>query len=118
MAVITKDLFAQMKEELFGVESEYVELKNGYGVNVIQLTAEGAVALASSQNNDTQNAIFAWTAACCVDDDLNPIFTKEDVAKLPHDIAGKLTSAVARLNGLLNVETSGEAEKNLEEVES
>ena len=117
MTVLTKSMFEEMREELCGVESEFVELKNGIGVNVIQLTAEGAVAMSNAQS-DGKTALFDWVVACCVDDAFNPIFSKEDVMKMPHEMASKLTNAVVRVNGLLNTETSEEAEKNSEVADS
>lgn len=119
MTVLTKETFMAMKEEICGVDSEYVELKPGIGVNVVQMTAEGAVTLASmSKGADSSSAIFDWVAACCVDNELNPVFTREDVMKMPNAIVQKLSTAIARLNGLISTEASEEAEKNSEVVES
>ena len=118
MQIITRELLDEMREEIVGVEKEVVELKNGYGVNVVQLPVEGAIALSSMTQEDKDEAMFVWVAACCVDEDLNPVFTKDEVKKLPTTMFNTLSEAVMRLNGLLNNETVEEAEKNSEEAES
>lgn len=118
MATITKDLFSQMREEICGVESTYVDLKNGYGVHVIQLNTEGALALSAMKVEDESLAILNWAAACCVDDDMNPVFTVEDLLHLPNELTMKLTKAVAEVNGFLSKEAVDDAEKNSEEVAS
>lgn len=118
MQIITRDILDELREEIIGVEKEVVELKNGYGVNVVQLPVEGAIALSSLTQDDKEGAMFVWISACCVDDDLNPVFTKEDVKKLPTSLFNDLSEAVMRLNGLLNNDVVEDAEKNSEEVES
>ncbi len=118
MQIITRDILDEFREEIVGVEKKVVELKNGYGVNVVQLPVEGAIALSSLTQDDTEGAMFVWISACCVDNDLNPVFTKEDVKKLPTKIFNDLSEAVMQLNGLLNNDVVEDAEKNSEEVES
>ena len=118
MQIITRDILEELREEIVGVEKKVVELKNGYGVNVVQLPVEGAIALSSLTQDDTEGAMFVWISACCVDNDLNPVFTKEDVKKLPTKIFNDLSEAVMQLNGLLNNDVVEDAEKNSEEVES
>ena len=118
MQIITRDILDELREEIIGVEKEVVELKNGYGVNVVQLPVEGAIALSSLSQDETENAMFVWISACCVDDDCNPVFTKDDVKKLPTTLFNTLSEAVMRLNGLLNTDVVEDAEKNSEEVES
>lgn len=112
MTTLTKDLFESMKEELCGIESTYVELKDGFGVNVIQLNTEGAIALANMSEADNANMMIKWVAACCVDDDMNPVFTVEDVLHLPQALSQKLISAVIDVNDLLQKNNTDEAEKN------
>ena len=118
MQIVNKKILAQLKDVVLGTEKEVVELKNGYGVNVIQLSAMGAVTLSVLTQDSQDEAMYIWVAACCVDEDHNPVFTHEDVKKLPASMFSKLSEVVMRLNGLLNNETVESAEKNSEEVES
>lgn len=118
MQIINREILDELREEIIGIEKEVVELKNGYGVNVVQLPVEGAIALSSLTQDNKDEAMFVWVSACCVDDEFTPVFTKDDVKKLPASMFGTLSEAVMRLNGLLNSETVEEAEKNFEEVES
>lgn len=116
MQTLTRSVFEQMREEIFGIGSEYVEVAPGYGVNVIQLTVEGALALAEQvdENNPdkTKSRMVVYIAACCVDDEGNQVFTPDDVLRLPQPTGQKLMEAVMRTNGLYNPKVSAEAEKN------
>ena len=118
MATLTKDIFQSMKEELFGVQCERIEIAEGYEVNVVQLTAEGALSLTEMSTGEVHRAMFAWAAACVVDDDWNPIFSVDDLGKLPQAVCSKLLEATARLNGLLRESVIEDAEKNSEEADS
>lgn len=113
---LTRTMFEEMRETLFGIGSEYVEVAPGYGVNVIQLTVEGALALAEQIDNQsadkTKSRMATYVAACCVDDEGNQVFTREDVLRLPESIGAKLFAATMRTNAVINPEVAEEAEKN------
>lgn len=112
MATLNKKLFKSLSNDLFKVKTERLEVAEGYEVNIIQLTAQAAIDLSKSGAEDEESAIFAWTAACVVDDDFKSIFTVEDIRKMPQAMVRPMTEAVVRLNGLLNTDTTEAAEKN------
>ena len=118
MQIVTKDQFDELLNQLFSGDKEVVELLPEVGVNVIALSAAAAVNLSEETKDDEANAMYAWVAACCVDDEYNPVFTKEVVGKLPSATFRKLSDAVIRVNGLLSNTSVEEAEKNSEEAES
>ena len=118
MQIVSRSIIEEMRDEIIGVEKEVVELKNGYGVYVVQLPVEGAIALSQLTQDDKEDAMFVWVSACCVDEELNPVFTKEDVKKLPTTMFNTLSETVMRLNGLLNAAEVEIAEKNSDEAES
>lgn len=118
MKVLTKNQFQKMKESLFKMDAEFVEVYEGFGVNVVQLSTEGALALSEVSEENVNDNIFAWVAACCVDDEANPVFTKDDIRKMPSKVSKPLIDATLRLNGLLSATALEDAEKNSEEAAS
>ena len=118
MQIISKDQFGELLDSLFEHDKEVVELMPEVGVNVIALSAAAAVGLSEETKDDEGNAMYAWVAACCVDDEYNKVFTTEEVGKLPSAMFRKLSDAVIKVNGLLSNTSVEEAEKNSEEAES
>src|SRR5574344_361509 len=112
--ILTKDLFSQMKNELCGVEREYVPITDEVGVYATQLTVGGAVALAEMGMKEANRIIINWVVAGIVDEDFNPVFTPEDVERMPHNLAKKLAQALFRVNKLITPTTVNDAEKNSE----
>ena len=118
MAILNKESFAALRDDIFAIQSEYVELKDGYGVYVVQLTTDGAISLASFNAQNPDYAMLNWAAACCVDENYEQVFSVDDLRRLPQALTHKLIDAVVRVNGLLNKTAVEDAEKNSEEAAS
>lgn len=117
MAILNRDMFLQIQEELAGQKSELVEIAPGIEVQVVQLTAEagfGLFNLADSDPADKRNEMgtFRWVAACCRGEDGVQVFSVDDLRQMPLEIVQKLAQAVNRVNGLANPDSIEEAEKN------
>ena len=110
--ILTKDMFAKMRKDVCTVEKEFVEITDGVGVYAAQLTVGGVLALGEMDAEHPERRIVNWIVASCVDEDLKPVFTPEDVESFPQDLAKKLTEAVFRVNKLMNTNAVDTAEKN------
>ena len=110
--ILTKDMFAKMRKDVCTVEKEFVELKPGIGVYAAQLTGGGVLALGEMDAEHPERRIVNWVVASCVDEDLKPVFTAEDVESFPQDLAKTLTEAVFRVNKLISNDAVDTAEKN------
>lgn len=110
--ILTKDMFAKMRKDVCTVEKEFVELKPGIGVYAAQLTVGGVLALGVMDAEHPERRIVNWVVASCVDEDLKPVFTAEDVESFPQDLAKTLTEAVFRVNKLISNDAVDTAEKN------
>lgn len=116
MAILSRDVFQQIKEELVGCNSELVEVQGGLYVKVVQLTADAGFALLALNDKDddadkNRLATYRWICASCVDEQNNPIFKPEDFKYIPFDMVQKLTKAVNKVNHI-GIDATEEAEKN------
>lgn len=119
MAIINRGLFESIKDDLFNTDGEIVKLNDEYEVNVIQLNVRGSLAMTNLGDESGRNALLHWAAMCCVDDDMNPVFTVDDLMNMPNKMANNIIQAVIRVNGLLaSAEKQDEIEKNSEEADS
>lgn len=124
MAILDREMFLKIQNEMLGPKSELVEIVPGYEVKVVQLTAEEGLGLYSIADGDSeeernQNGSFRWIAACCQSEDGAQVFTFEDVQKLPVRVVSKLIGAVNRVNDLAEGDSAiEEAEKNSEKTTS
>lgn len=118
MQIISKDQVGELLGELFKEKKEVVEVMPDVGVNVIELSATAAINLSEDTKDNPDVITRAWVAACCVDDEFNPIFTVEEAGKLPGTTLKKLFDAVVRVNSIMSTTSVEEAEKNSEEAES
>lgn len=117
MAILNRDMFLQIQDELAGPKFELVEIAAGVEVQVVQLTAEagfGLFNLAESDSPDERNKLgtLRWIAACCRGEDNVQVFSVDDLKRLPFDIVQRLAQAVNRVNGIANPESIEDAEKN------
>lgn len=114
--ILTREDFLAFKSEIAPVRREIVELTEDRAVYVTELTAGAAMAMGRENTEDKDN-VFAWMAACVVDEQGNPILTVEDAKNLPSAMFNELAKRVLDLNGLIDSEKSvEEAEKNSETV--
>lgn len=112
--ILTKELFQNIKAQLLPLQREYVEFNGEYGVYVVELTAAAAIQLGNAEGKVTP---ADWVAACCVDENGNLVFEKEDVMQMPVAVFNTLVEAALRINGLSRGDTVvEEAEKNSEEA--
>lgn len=109
--IISKADFQRLKAHLLPLKKEAVQINDQYQVNVIELNAAAALQLGAVEGGKTSPV--DWVAACCVDDNNEPVFTKDDVRQMPVALFNTLVEAVMRLNGLAQGEKAiEEAEKN------
>ena len=114
--ILTKEIFQSLKSQLLPLQREYVELSDGYGVYVAELTGSAAIKIGSTGDRVSP---ADWVAACCVDEEGNPVFEKEEVLQMPVAMFNALVEATLRLNGMAQgTEAVDTAEKNFEEAES
>lgn len=118
MTIVNKDSLREMLELLDSSTSEEVEVVPGHAVKVVALTAEGAMEIIGLTDEDKDNAIYVWTSACCLDANMDRVWSVDEVKKLPNKVFAKLSEAVIRMNGLLSSDSVEEAEKNSEKAES
>lgn len=118
MQIVSKELAMEILEVMNNENSEIVEVTPDYGFKVVALTAEGALEIITKTNEDSEAAMFVWVAASVVDENNSPMFSAEEVKKLPNKIFGELSRVTMKLNGLLVEDSVEDAEKNSEEVES
>lgn len=119
MAILNRDMFLEIKEELAGQKIELVEITPGVEVQVVQLTAEAGFGLYNLSEKDPQDSrnelgTLRWVAACCRGEDGVQVFTVEDLKKMPMQIVQELAAAVNRVNNIANPEAIEDAEKNSE----
>lgn len=121
MAILSRDMFLEIREELEGKKAELVEIAPGIEVRVVQITADAGYALSNMLEREASNDgrintedTFRWVAACCRGEDGEQVFTPEDLGKLPMRTVQDLVAAVNRVNDLANPVAIEDAEKNSE----
>lgn len=117
MAILNRDMFLRIQDELSGKKVEIVEIAPDIQVQVVQLTAEAALELFTMSENDSpemrnQLGTLRWVAACCRGEDGRQVFDIDDLRKMPLGIVQKLAAAVNKVNGLADPEAVAESEKN------
>lgn len=114
--ILTKEVYQNVKDTILPLQRELVALSEGYEVYITELSAAAAIQVgASTDKSDPAD----WVAACCVDENGNTVFSKEDVLQMPIAVFNTLVEAALRLNGLTHSEeVVEEAEKNFEEAAS
>lgn len=117
MAILNRDMFEAIRQDLVDQNSELVEIMPNVQVRVAQLTARAGFELVNMSEGETEEdknrlSSYRWIAACCVDDDGKPVFTIEDVEGLPFELVQRLAKAVNKVNGIASSAGEEEAEKN------
>lgn len=122
--VLNRDVFLQIKDELYGQRDKYVEIVPGLKARIVQLTADagfGLVALAQKDGADKDDKpsgkelglnSYRWICACVLDVDGNSVFQMDDLKDLPFELVQRLARAVNEVNGLSAPDSVEEAEKN------
>ena len=114
--ILTKEVFQDVKATILPLQRELIALSPDYEVYITELSAAAAIQIGTSNGNSNP---ADWVAACCVDENGNTVFSKEDVLQMPVAVFNTLVEAALRLNGLTHSEeVVEEAEKNFEEAAS
>lgn len=122
MAILNRDVFLQIKEELAGRNEEFIEILPDVQARIVQLTSDAGFALVAKAQKDAEEELgeaqaislnsYRWICACVVDENGNPVFQMGDLATLPFELVQRLAAAVNKVNGLMTPQGTEEAEKN------
>lgn len=118
--LVSRELVANEFQNLFPIERQLVkigETVEGEPLEVAVIPADAGTMVMFISDQDTEDKMFRMVAQSIVGEDNKPVFTIDQLKRLPYATFEKLTEAATSVNKLIKGDEAVEdAEKNLENV--